>query len=100
MSTSDGRSAMDGWSVKVLIGVHLGLGIWFPGRLSRAVSSFSLFIYFFIFYFFYFYGKLFQSWRVNGGEKSLKIKEKRVMLDGQGIQSFLFSWHPNSERSD
>ena len=54
MSTSDGRSAIDGWSVKVLIGVHLGLGIWFPGRLSRAVSSFSLFIYFFIFLFFLF----------------------------------------------
>ena len=41
---------MYGWSVKVLIGVHLGLGIWFPGRLSRAVSSFSLlfFILFFL----------------------------------------------------
>ena len=43
---------MDGWSVKVLIGVHLGLGIWFPGRLSRAVSSFSLFFFFLIFFFF------------------------------------------------
>ena len=46
---------MDGWSVKVLIGVHLGLGIWFPGRLSRAVSSFSLFFLFFFILFIYFY---------------------------------------------
>ena len=92
---------MDGWSVKVLIGVHLGLGIWFPGRLSRAVSSFSLFFFIFLFYLFIvIYGKLFLSWRVNGGEESLKIKEKRVMLDGQGIRSFPFSWHPNSERTD
>ena len=53
MSTSDGRSAIDGWSVKVLIGVHLGLGIWFPGRLSRAVSSFSLFFFFFLIFFFF-----------------------------------------------
>ena len=37
---------------------------------------------------------------MKGGEESLKIKEKRVMLDGQGIRSFPFSWHPNSERTD
>ena len=53
MSTSDGRSAIDGWSVKVLIGVHLGLGLWFPGRLSRAVSYFSLFFFFFFNFFFF-----------------------------------------------
>ena len=47
VSTSYGRSAMDrwcsmdGWSVKVLIGAHLGFGFRFPGRPSSAVSCFS-----------------------------------------------------------
>ena len=34
--------SMDGWSVKVLIGAHLGFGFRFPGRPSSAVSCFSL----------------------------------------------------------